>query len=76
MITVAEPIDADTLRIRHEFLTRQDLHVSADTVMELLGVSRRHAVIILESLACEGFLGRASDGQYVRAFAADGARRR
>ena len=76
MITVAEPIDADTLRIRHEFLTHQDLRASADTVAEQLGVSHRHAVSILESLVCKGFLGRTLDGQYVRSLAADGAGRR
>jgi len=30
MITVAEPIDLDALRIRHEFLTVPDLRLSAD----------------------------------------------
>ena len=69
MITLAEPIDADTLRTRHEFLTRRDLQVSADAVAVLLGVPCRHAVVILESLAKEGFLARTVDGRYVRAAA-------
>lgn len=69
MITMAEPIDADTLRTRHEFLTRRDLQVSADAVAALFGVPLRHAVIILESLAQEGFLARTADGRYVRAIA-------
>ena len=69
MITIAEPIDADTLRIRHEFLTRQDLQLSADGVAELLGVPLRHAVIILESLTDERFLSHTTDGRYVRPIA-------
>jgi hypothetical protein len=48
MITVAEPIDADVLRIRHEFLTRPDLHASADTVSLILDISVRHAQDLLE----------------------------
>jgi predicted transcriptional regulator of viral defense system len=66
MITVAEPIDADTLRTRHEFLTRREWCASADGVAELLGLPLRHAVTILESLVREGLLGRTADGRYVR----------
>ena len=66
MITLAEPIDADTLRIRHEFLTRPDLLVSADVFAELLGIPLRHALMILESLVFEGFLARTPDGRYGR----------
>jgi hypothetical protein len=69
MITIAEPIDADTLRIRHEFLIRPDLLVSADVFAELLGLSLRHALMILESLVFEGFLTRTPDGRYRRYFA-------
>jgi hypothetical protein len=66
MIAVADPIDADTLRIRHEFLTLPDLRLSADEVAHLLVVPPRHALLILESLAHEEFLERTHDGQYVR----------
>jgi hypothetical protein len=66
MITVAEPIDADTLRIRHEFLSRPDLRVSVDYVATLLGIPLRHAQLILESLVWEAFLVRTSDAQYAR----------
>jgi len=66
VITLAEPIDADTLRTRHEFLTRRDLEVSADGVAELLGLPLRHAVTILESLVRDGFLKRTTDGRYAR----------
>jgi len=66
MITVAEPIDADTLRVRHEFLTTPDLHVSVDDIVLLLGVHPRHALLILESLVWQGFLARQPDGRYLR----------
>jgi len=44
MISVLEPIDADTQRIRHEFLTRQDLCVPAHAVAAMPAVPVRHAV--------------------------------
>ena len=75
MFMVAEPIDADTLRIRHEFLTQPNLCVSADVAASLLGVPERHALIILESLVFELFLARTANGQYVRSFAAGTGRR-
>ena len=75
MFTVAEPIDADTLRIRHEFLTQPDLCVSVDEAAALLGVPLRHASIILESLVFERFLARTANRQYVRSFAAGTGRR-
>lgn len=66
MITVADPIDADTLRIRHEFLTLPDLRVSVDHASTLLNVPARHARLILESLVGEGFLERTPDDHYLR----------
>lgn len=66
MITIAEPIDADTLRIRHEFLTHPDLLVSADVFADLLGLPSRHALAILQSMAAEGFLVRTPEGRYRR----------
>ena len=66
MITVAEPIDADALRIRHEFLSLPGLRASADSYAALLGIPQRHAVLIFESLVRDGFLRRTSDGEYTR----------
>jgi hypothetical protein len=66
MITLAEPIDLDTLRIRHEYLTVADLRLSADTAAALLHLSQRHATLALESLVTEQFLVRLSDGRYAR----------
>ena len=66
MITVAAPIDADALRIRHEFLTLPDLCVSVDGCAQFLDVPPRHARAILDSLVDDGFLHRNGDGRYVR----------
>jgi hypothetical protein len=66
MITLAEPIDLDTLRIRHEYLAVSDLRLSADTVAAVLNVSQRHALVALESLVTEHFLVRLPDGRYSR----------
>ena len=65
MVTVAESIDADALRIRHEFLSRPDLRASADSVALLLDISPRHAHLLLESLARDGFLHQEPNGEYV-----------
>ena len=65
MIALAEPIDADVLRVRNEFLTRPDLHASADAVARLVDVTPRHAAVILDSLVHEDFLERTAGGEYV-----------
>jgi predicted transcriptional regulator of viral defense system len=71
MITDAEPIDADALRIRHEFLSAPHLRLSVDDVVAQLHVQPRHAMLLLESLVWEGFLGRTFDGQYIRSFSGE-----
>jgi len=70
MITFADPIDLDTLRIRHEFITVPDLRVSAHQIASAIHVAPRHANAALESLVREGFLARTADGQYRRSIAA------
>ena len=73
MITVSAPIDADALRIRHEFLTLPGLRASVASLAALLNVSPRHARLVLESLVDDGFLERGASDHYVRpASAADG----
>jgi predicted transcriptional regulator of viral defense system len=66
VITTADPIDLDTLRIRHAFLAAADLRVSVDGVAAMYGIAPRHAQVALESLVWAGFLERTRDGQYVR----------
>ena len=70
MITVAEPIDLDTLRIRHEFIAVPDLRVSVKSIAAQLQIASRHAAAELESLVAEGFLERTADDFYVRVNAA------
>jgi hypothetical protein len=73
MITVSAPIDADGLRIRHEFLTLPRLHASVASFAALLDVSPRQARLVLDSLVDDGFLERGAGDQYARpASAADG----
>jgi hypothetical protein len=66
MIAIAGPIDADALRIRHEFLTLPGLRASVHSCALLLNVAPRHARLVLESLADDGFLDRSDDGWYTR----------
>jgi hypothetical protein len=71
MIALAEPIDADLLRVRHQYLTDPELQLSAADIVAQLQVQPRHALWILESLVWEGFLSRNHDGRYVRAHTGD-----
>jgi Fic family protein len=73
MTTLADPIDLDALRVRHEFLTLPDLHASVESIASLLGASQRHARLTLDALVAEGFLVRVPHEQYVRSL--PGARR-
>jgi predicted transcriptional regulator of viral defense system len=66
MVSLAGPIDADVLRVRHEFLSTPTLRLSADDVVAQLHVQPRHASLMLDALAQEGFLKRTTDGCYVR----------
>jgi len=66
VIIVAEPIEADALRLRHEFLTLPDLCASVDACAQFLDVPPRHARAMLDSLVDEGFLQRNGDGRYMR----------
>ena len=69
MISIADAIDADTLRIRHEFLRLPALHASPDECAHLLNVSARRATNILDALVREGFLQRCPDRSYARSAA-------
>lgn len=67
MIALSKPIDADTLRIRHEFLAMPGMRLAVPQAARLLGVSPAHAAEMLHVLEEEGFLVHAPDGQYRRA---------
>jgi DNA-binding IclR family transcriptional regulator len=66
MITIADPVDLDALRIRHEFLSLPGLQASVEMMAARLGVNPRHAQQMLDELVAERFLDRAADGRYVR----------
>ena len=66
MITVADPLDLDVLRIRHEFLTVPDLRLSPQEIAASLHVTRHHAEAMLDTLVTEQFLARVGDGAYAR----------
>ena len=82
MTPVATPIDADNLRIRHEFLAMPGMCLSVPQAARLLGVSVSHAAAMLAVMEQEGFLIYTADSQYRRAHhllrscAGDGADRR
>jgi len=67
MIALAEPIDLDTLRIRHEFISSPTLTASIEGVAARFQICPQHARVALESMVVEGFLERTLEGRYVRA---------
>ena len=67
MITIADAIDADALRIRHEFLDMPGLVLTVAQTAKLYALSSSHARVLLDSLVVEGFLAGDSSGRYHRA---------
>ena len=67
MVTVAAPIDADQLRLRHEFLSMPGLTLTVSQTARLLDVRCRHAEELLAALEAEGFLTHTRSGMYRRA---------
>lgn len=66
MIVTAAPIDADLLRLRHEFLCMPGLCLSVPQAARLIGVRLEHATNILTTLEAEGFLMQMADGTFRR----------
>ena len=56
MTVRTEPINADVLRLRHEFIDLPGLRLTVDQVARLLGVSLARADDLVEELVLEGFL--------------------
>ncbi len=56
MIALADAIDADVLRIRHEFLEMPELVLTVAQTARLYAVSTAHAKALLEILEAQGFL--------------------
>ena len=66
MIDIAAPIDADSLRLRHEFLAAPALCLTVAQTARLLSVHHAHAAVILDELEQEGWLIRLTTGRYRR----------
>ena len=66
MVIFADAIDADILRIRHEFLDLPGLVLTVPQTARLYGLSTSHARAMLETLEAEGFLVAGPNGAYRR----------
>ena len=71
MIALAKAIDADTLRIRHEFLEMPGLVLTVAQTARLYALSQAHAKALLDELEGEGFLMHRHDA-YRRAMPSTG----
>lgn len=66
MIVAADPIDADILRLRHEFGSMPALCLTVPQVTRLLDVRLDKAVDLLSALEGDGFLMRTHNGAFRR----------
>ena len=66
MVVFADAIDADVLRIRHEFLDMPGLVLTVPQTARLYGLSGMHAKALLDKLEADGFLVESSSGAYRR----------
>jgi hypothetical protein len=66
MVTMASPIDADLLRLRHEYISAPTLSLTVAQVARLLSIRSDHATIILTTLEEESWLMRTPTGLYRR----------
>ena len=66
MIVLADAIDADVLRIRHEFLEMPGHVLTVAQTACLYSLSPAHAKTLLQTLEAEGFLVSGHDGAYRR----------
>jgi len=66
MIDLAPPIEADVLRLRHEFLEMPGVRLTVPQAARLLGVRLDHAAALLAELESDDFLLRTPDGAFRR----------
>jgi hypothetical protein len=66
MVVFADAIDADVLRIRHEFLEMPGLVLTVAQTARLYDLSAAHAKALLDALEGDGFLIGGSSGAYRR----------
>ena len=66
MMTMASPVDADLLRLRHEYISAPTLSLTVAQVARLLSVRIDTATVILTTLEEESWLTRTPTGLYRR----------
>jgi len=66
MMPMASPVDADLLRLRHEYISAPTLSLTVAQVARLLSIRTDHATVILTTLEEEGWLIRTPTGLYRR----------
>ena len=66
MIATGSAIDADLLRLRHEFLCKPALALTVSEVAQLFGLRAEHAAAMLTTLEEEGWLMRSPASAYCR----------
>lgn len=66
MVRLVDAIDADALRIRHEFLDMPGLVLTVAQAARLYHLSAAHARSLLDALERDGFLVGGSSGSYRR----------
>jgi hypothetical protein len=66
MVVLGDAIDADVLRIRHEFLDMPGLVLTVAQTARLYDLSAAHAKELLDVLQDDGFLIGGSTGAYRR----------
>lgn len=66
MIAIGDAIDADTLRIRHEYLSMPGLVLTVAQTARLHALTPAHAKTLLEALEAEGFLVSTANDSYRR----------
>ena len=62
MLVAADPIDADVLRLRHEFLSLPGLRLTVPQIARMLDLRVNQAETVVGTLVEKGFLIHAADG--------------
>jgi hypothetical protein len=66
LTSVAAPVDADLVRLRHEFLAMPGLCLTVRQTARLLSVREAKARALLDALRAEGLVVRNGGGLYRR----------
>jgi hypothetical protein len=64
LTSISPPVDAELLRLRHEFATMPGLCLTAEQTARLLSVRKPKACALLDALVVDGLLVRSVGGIY------------